>query len=96
MLSWMCDIKLQERALSKRFRVRLALDDIISALQQKKLRWYGHVLSKENNDWVKKCTEYAVKATLRSNLDSIQLVTNLLTDVTQPCNFSNIPALNLP
>jgi len=46
----MCDIKLQDRTPSKGFRVRLALDDIISVLQNK-LWWYGHVLSKENNDW---------------------------------------------
>jgi len=27
-------------------------------LQQNRLRWYGHVLQKEDNDWVKKCMEY--------------------------------------
>jgi len=25
------------------------------------LRWYGHVLRKEDNDWVKKCMEYEVE-----------------------------------
>ena len=29
--------------------------------QQNKLRWYGHVLRKEDNDWVKKCMEYEVE-----------------------------------
>ena len=29
-------------------------------LQQNKLRWYGHVLQKDDNDWVKKCKEYDV------------------------------------
>jgi len=24
------------------------------------LRWYGHVLQKEENDWVKKCMVYEV------------------------------------
>jgi len=42
-------------------RGRLGLDDIISVLQQKRLRWYGHVLRKEDNDWVKKCMEYEVE-----------------------------------
>ena len=28
---------------------------------QNRLRWYGHVLLKENNDWVKKCMEYEVE-----------------------------------
>ena len=60
-VSWMCDIKLQDRAPSKGLRVRLTLDDIISVLQQNKLRWYRHMLSKENNEWVKKCMEYEVQ-----------------------------------
>ena len=25
-----------------------------------RLRWYGHVLREEDNDWVKKCMEYEV------------------------------------
>jgi len=29
-------------------------------LQQNSLQWYGHVLRKEDNDWVKKCMEYEV------------------------------------
>ena len=40
---------------------RLGLDDIISVLQQNRLWWYGHVLRKEDNDWVKKCMEYEVE-----------------------------------
>ena len=34
---------------------------IMSLLQQNRLRWYGHVLRKEDNDWVKKCMEYEVE-----------------------------------
>jgi len=41
-------------------RKRLGIDDIILVLQQNRLRWYGHVLRKEDNDWVKKCMEYEV------------------------------------
>jgi len=51
------------RVPSKELRGRLELDDIISVLQQNKLRWYGHVLRKEDNDWVKKCMEYEVEGT---------------------------------
>jgi len=42
-------------------RERLGLGDIISVLLQSRLRWYGHVLRKEDNDWVKKCIEYDVE-----------------------------------
>ena len=34
--------------------------DITSLLQLNRLRWCGHVLRKDDNDWVKKCMEYAV------------------------------------
>jgi len=34
---------------------------MISVLQQDRLRWYEHVLQKDDNDWVKKCMEYEVE-----------------------------------
>jgi len=61
MVRWMCGVKLQDRITSKRLRERLGLDDIISVLQRNRLRWYGHVLRKGDNDWVKKCTEHEVE-----------------------------------
>jgi len=60
MVTWMCGVNLQDRIPSKGLRERLGLDDIISVLQQNRLWWYGHVLRKEDNDWVKKCMEYKV------------------------------------
>ena len=56
-----CGVKLQDRVTSKELRGRLGLDNIISVLQRNRLRWYGHVLRKEDNDWVKKCMEYEVE-----------------------------------
>jgi len=58
---WMCGVNLQDRVPSEGLKERLVSDDIISELQQKRLRWYGHVLRKEDNDWVKKCLEYEVQ-----------------------------------
>ena len=51
-------MKLQDRVPSKELRGRLGLDDIISVLQQNRLQWYGLMLRKEDNDWLKKCMEY--------------------------------------
>jgi len=61
MVRWMCGVKRQDRIPSKGLRERLGLDDIISVLQQNRLQWYGHVLRKENNDWVKKYMAYEVE-----------------------------------
>jgi len=57
----MCGIKLKDRFSSKELRERLGIDDIALVLQQNRLHWYGHVLQKEDNDWVKKCMEYEVE-----------------------------------
>jgi len=61
MVRWMFGIKLIDRFPSKELRERLGIDDIALVLQQNRLRWYGHVLRKEDDDWVKKCVEYEVK-----------------------------------
>ena len=56
----MCDVKAKDRVPSKELRERLGLDAIISVLQQNRLQWYGHVMRKEDNDWMKKCMAYEV------------------------------------
>jgi len=50
MVRWICGV---DRVPNKGLRERLGLDDIISVLQQNRLQWYGHVLRKEDNNWVK-------------------------------------------
>ena len=61
MVRWMCNVKVKDRVPSKKLRERLGMDDIILILQQNRFRWYGHVLRKEDTDWVKKCVEYKVE-----------------------------------
>jgi len=61
MVRWMCGIKLKDRLPSKELRERLGVDDIAVILQQNRLCWYGHVLRKDDDDWVKKCMEYEVE-----------------------------------
>jgi len=41
----------------------MGLDDIISVLQWNRLQWYWHMLWKEDNDWVKRYTEYELEGT---------------------------------
>ena len=53
MVRWMCNVKVKDRVPSKELRERLWIHD--------RLRWYGHVLQKEDTDWVKKCIEYEVE-----------------------------------
>ena len=66
--------------------MRLGLDDIILVLQQSRLRWYGHMLRKEDNDCVKKCMEYEVEVS-GQEVDQRKLGERLST-------YSNFMALN--
>jgi len=52
---------MKDRVPSKELRERLGIEDIILILQQNRLRWYGHVLQKEDSNWVKKCPECEVE-----------------------------------
>jgi len=61
MVRWMCNVKVKDRVPSKELRERLGIDYIILVLQQNRLQQYGHVLRKEDTDWVKKCIEYEVE-----------------------------------
>jgi len=57
MVRWICNVKvkdrvpsteLKDRVPSTELRERLGIYDIILILQQNRLRWYGHVLRKED------------------------------------------------
>jgi len=50
MVRRMCNVKVKDRVPSKELRERLGIDNIILILQQIRLRWYGHVLRKEDTD----------------------------------------------
>ena len=54
------NVKVKDRVPSKELRERLGIDDTVLILQQNRLRWHGHVLRKEDTDWVKKCGEHLV------------------------------------
>ena len=50
MVRWMCDVKVKDKVSSKELRKRLGIEDIVLVLQQNRLRWYGHVLRKEDTE----------------------------------------------
>ena len=43
---------LKDRLPNKMLKERLGIDDIALVLQQNRLRWYGHALRKDDDDWV--------------------------------------------
>jgi len=53
MIRWMCGVKITDRFTCSELRERLGIDYIITVIQLHRLRWSGHVLRKDENDWVK-------------------------------------------
>jgi len=60
-ITWICGIQITDRFTCNRLGKRLGTDDIITVLQQNRLRWYGHVSRKDENDCVKKCINYKME-----------------------------------
>jgi len=69
MVRWMCNVKVKDRVPSKELRESIGIDDMVLILQQNRLRWYVHLLRKEDTDWVKKCMEYELKGSRDQEVD---------------------------
>jgi len=74
-------------------RERVGIDDIILILQQNRLRWYGHVLQKEESDWVKKCMEYEVEGSRPRGRPKRTLTEVVLKDY-EACNLNREDAVD--
>jgi len=59
MIRWMSGVKVTDRFMSCQLRERRGIDDITSVIQRHRLRWYLHILRKD--DWMKKCMDYEVE-----------------------------------
>ena len=53
----MCGVKLCDKVACEELRDRLGLKDVVTVLYRNRLRWYSHVLRKDNSEWVKKCMD---------------------------------------
>ena len=56
MIRWMCGVKLNERKKSEELRELLGLEPVSLMIIKSRLRWFGHVERKDDNDWVKRIT----------------------------------------
>ena len=60
MVQRMCGVSLKHRKRSDELLSRLGIECFKNKIQRARLRWFGHVEQKEENDWVKKCTRMNV------------------------------------
>ena len=61
MIRWMCGISLKDRRTHEELRRLVGVEPITTFIISGRLRWYGHVMRKGDEDWVKKCMEYRVE-----------------------------------
>ena len=56
----MCGVSLKDRKRSNELLSHLGIECVENKIQRARLRWFGHVEWKEENNWVKKCTRINV------------------------------------
>ena len=60
MVRWMCGVTLKNRITSEELRNRLSIEAVTEIVRRGRLRWFGHVERKADDDWVKKCSKVEV------------------------------------
>ena len=53
--------KMSESKKSEELRELLGLEPVSLMIKKSKLRWFGHVERKDDNDWVKRCIRWEVE-----------------------------------
>ena len=57
----MCGVSLREKKTNAELRESMGIEKISDVMRCSRLRWMGHVLRKEGNDWVKKSMDMTVE-----------------------------------
>jgi len=55
MIRWMCGVKIRDKLSCVELWQQLGIEDIAKVVQRTSLQWYGRVLRKDDNGWVKMC-----------------------------------------
>ena len=54
MIRWMCGVKLNDMKKSEELRELLGLEPVSLMIKKSRLRWFGHVERKDDNDRVRR------------------------------------------
>jgi hypothetical protein len=61
MIRWTCGMSLRGKIPSTELRARIDVEPIVEVCRRNRLRWFGHVERKGDDDWVKRCTRMEVE-----------------------------------
>ena len=56
MVRLMCGVKLRERKRNEELRWWIGIETLREVLRRRRLRWFGHVERRDDEEWLKKCT----------------------------------------
>ena len=56
-----CGIFMKYRRRNEELRRLVGVVPITTVIRSRRLRWYGHVMSKSDEDWVRKCLKFRVE-----------------------------------
>ena len=57
MVRWMCGVSMKDGRTGEELKRLVGIEPITTVIRSGKLRWYGHVMRKCNEAWMKKCME---------------------------------------
>ena len=60
MLRWMCGVSLKDKVSTVELQERMGVEAISDVVRRGRLRWLGHVLRKDDGNWVKRIMSYEV------------------------------------
>ena len=61
MIRWVCGVSMKDGRTGEELRKLVGVQPITPVIRSGRLRWYGHVMRKNDEDWMKKCLEYRIK-----------------------------------
>ena len=61
MIRWRYGISMKDRRTNEELRRLVEVEPITTVIRSCRLRWYGHVMRKRDEDWVKKCMVFRVE-----------------------------------
>ena len=78
MIRWMCGISMRDGRTNEELRRLVGVELITTFIRGGRLRWYGHVMRKSDEDWVKTCMKFRVESKIpigrpRTWLESVEV-----------------------
>src|SRR5260221_9119354 len=61
MIRWMCGVTLKDRKTNEELLGRLGVECVFDVVQHGRLRWFGHIERKNEDDWVAACRDMVVE-----------------------------------